>query len=177
MQNLDAFFSLCTLNWRHSLSVPLHHPNTAVCLNIFFFPVTSWHGLYVVMETMCWFDLLEKDSGNNLWLWWSLRLWDDGIFILAAMNYWGVESAASRTGGCMCVYVCIHVWWDLLVDSLMLRLYLHRPHTHLILASSTVFSVYCQTPDLISLYTAHTVFLQHPLCFPLVTWSRLFFTV
>lgn len=64
------------------------------------------------------------DSENNLWLWSSVCLWDDGIFILAAMNYWGVESATSRTGVCVWVCVCIHVWWDLLVDSLMLRLLL-----------------------------------------------------
>lgn len=68
------------------------------------------------------------------------------------------ECSEADRGVCICV--CIHVWWDLLVDFLMLRLYLHPPHTHLILASSTVLAFTVK-----ALHTAHHVSL------PLVTWS------
>lgn len=109
-KTIDKIQHLVSLRWR-LMTQPVHHPNKVTCLN-----VTTRHGLRP--------DLVAKDSENHLWLRLSICLWDDGIFILAAMNYWGVESAASRTGVCTCVCecVCIHVWWDLLEDNLMLRL-------------------------------------------------------
>lgn len=57
----------------------------------------------IVMKPMCW---ITFDCGR------PSACWDDGTFILAAMNYWSVESAASRTGVCTCVWaracVCVH---------------------------------------------------------------------
>lgn len=101
IQHVDAF-SLCTLDWWHSLCVWMLRFDMVCVL---------WRRLCVDL------DLVVKDSENNLWLWLSICLWDDGIFILAAMNYWGVESAASRTGVCVrvsvsvCAYMCDETCW------------------------------------------------------------------
>lgn len=92
VQHVDAF-SLCTLDWWR-------------CVWMWRFDMVCvlWRRLCVDL------DPVVKDSESNLWLWLSICSWDDGIFILAAMNYWGVESAASRTGVCVgvWVWVCVH---------------------------------------------------------------------
>lgn len=96
------FFFLCLLHWQHS-SASSQTANRAGFLD-----VTLWRSPSLWWRARVHLELAMKDPEKDLWLGrWTTCLWDDGFFILAAMNYWDVESAMSWTGACGCVCVCV----------------------------------------------------------------------